>query len=126
MIMKWIIIGSLGMAAAFFEVFCVGHWDSETNHGLTFGYWKDYNNIRSSLVRMPGVTIVGTGYNANVILEEFEFDVIATNGVFLKLWFYEQDPVRRMNGNELRIALVDKVEREYTNRIAFCGFIGSR
>jgi hypothetical protein len=124
MIMKWIIISLLGMAAAFFEVFCVGHWDSETNHGLTFGYWRAYNNVSNSLAQLPGVTIVGTGYNANVILEEFDFDVIVTNGVFLKLWFDEQDPIRRMKGYELRIALADKLDKEYTSRTATCGFPG--
>jgi hypothetical protein len=103
------------MVAAFFEIFFLGHWDSETNHGLTFGYWGGYNNVGRSLARMPGVKIVRCGYNADAVLGEIDFDIITTNGVCLRLWFEEKDPIRRMKGNELRIALADKLARESAN-----------
>lgn len=118
MIAKWTIIGFLATTTAFWEVFCLGHWDSETNHGFTFGYWRPYNNIRTSLAQIPRVRIVGTGYNNNVTLREFDFDVITTNGVFLKLWFDETDPIRQMTGDQLSRELSKKIDREYIVRTA--------
>jgi hypothetical protein len=107
--MKWIIVGLLAIATMFFAFVFWYRWDSETNHGLTFGYWRAYNNISNSIAQLPGVTIVGTGYNADVTLEEFGFDVKDQNSRVLKIWFNEEDPIRKMTGDQLKSALTKKI-----------------
>jgi hypothetical protein len=86
-------------------------WDSGTNHSLKFGYYGEFNTVSNTLARLPGVHIVNSGYNADVSLEEFGFEIEA-RGRPLKLFFSEKNPIRGMSGAELEEALSDFVEKE--------------
>ena len=114
---KWIITAFAALVAALAALIFWYRWDSGTNHGLTFGYWKSYNNISNSLARLPGVTIVDAGCNADVTLEQFGFDVKTTGGAVLKIWFDESDPIRQMRGEPLKLALANKIRNLSTNEI---------
>jgi hypothetical protein len=107
--MKQMIVGLFAITAVFFAFIFWYRWDSETNHGFKFGYWKAYNNISNSIAQLPGVTIVDTGHNADVTLEEFGFHVKDQGGRVLKIWFDEQDPIRKMTGDQLKSALARKI-----------------
>ena len=106
---KWILTSLLTMAALFVALSLWYRWDSETNHGLAFGYYSQYNTVSNALSRIPGVTIVATGYNADVTLEEFGFDVKAANKSTLHIWFNEDDPIRRMSGEQLKQVLTARI-----------------
>ncbi len=115
---KWILTAMSAVVAGLLALISWYPWDSGTNHGLAFGYWKAYNNISNALVQLPGITITGTGCNADVTLEEFGFDVKTTNGVPLKVWFNEDDPIRQLKGETLKLALANKIsETLHTNQI---------
>ena len=89
-------------------------WDSEANHGYTWGYWGQFNTISNSLTKLPGITIVKFGCNADVTMEEFGFDVL-TGGRQVPVWFDEDDPVRKLSGDALSNALLQKISTELSN-----------
>ncbi|MEI7729030.1 MAG: hypothetical protein WCO56_05645 [Verrucomicrobiota bacterium] len=65
-------IAALGLIVALFIVTILWcRWDSETNHGFSWGYWGQFNTVSNSLARLPGVTIVKFGCNTDVTMEEF-------------------------------------------------------
>ena len=84
-------------------------WDSGTNHGLSFGYFGQYNAVSNALSKIPAVTIVDTGYNADVTLEEFGFDIKTSSGSVLHIWLNEDDPIRRMSAGQIKHALETKI-----------------
>jgi len=86
-------------------------WDSETNHGYTWGYWGQFNTISNSLAKLPGVTIIKFGCNADVTMEEFGFDIVTADGRQLKVWFDEKDPIRKLSGDALSKALLEKINK---------------
>jgi hypothetical protein len=49
--------------------------DSSTNRGWHFGYYGQYNRTRSALASLPGVSITRGGFNPDISLEEFDFEV---------------------------------------------------
>src|SRR6266851_722523 len=69
-------------------------WDSGTNHGYTCGYWGQFNTVSNSLSKLPGITILKAGCNADVTLEEFGFEVLTPEGQQRHVWFSETDPLR--------------------------------
>ena len=81
----------------------------QANHGYTWGYWGEFNTVRNSLAKLPGVTIVDFGCNADVTLEEFGFDILTADSRPLKVWFGEQDPIRSLSGEALSKALRERV-----------------
>lgn len=93
-------------------------WDSETNHGFTCGYWGQFNTVSNSLAKLPGVTIIKFGCNADVTLEEFGFDITTTEDGQVHVWFSEDDPIRKLSGEALSKALLEKIRKESSNKPA--------
>lgn len=93
-------------------------WDSETNRGYRRGYWGQFNTVSNALARLPGVTIVKSGCNADVTLEEFGFDIVTADGRQVHVWFSEDDPIRKLSGDALSKALLEKLRNESTNQPA--------
>ena len=86
-------------------------WDSTRNHGLTFGYYGQFNCTYAALASIPGVAITNAWYNHDVSLEEFGFDVVVT-GKPVRLFFGERDPIRTMNRDRARAALQTLINAE--------------
>ena len=93
--------------------FCWYGWDSGKNHGLRFGYYGEFNNVSNALARLPGVHIVNSGYNADISLEGFSFE-IERSGRRLEIFFAKDNPIRKMSGADLEKALPEFVEKEST------------
>ena len=93
-------------------------WDSETNHGYRWGYWGQFNTVSNAVAKLPGVTIVQSGCNADVSLEEFGFDIVTADGRRIHMWFSEDDPARKLTGEALSKALLEKIRNESTNEPA--------
>ena len=85
-------------------------WDSAKNRGYTFGYFGEFNTVRNALAAIPGVTVLDSGGNEDIVFEELRFDIRTSNGRQLRLWFGEQDPIRKMSGEKLARALVERIE----------------
>ncbi|HWQ90236.1 MAG TPA: hypothetical protein VN673_01100 [Clostridia bacterium] len=93
-------------------------WDSGTNHGYSWGYWGQFNTVSNALAAIPGLKIVKSGCNADVIMEEFGFDVTTGEGHQVHVWFSETDPVRKLSGGALSKALQHKIKKEASNKPA--------
>ncbi len=91
-------------------------WDSGTNHGYSWGYWGQFNTVSNSLARLPGVSIIKFGCNADVTMEEFGFDILTSEGRSVHVWFGERDPIRKLSGEALSTALLDKIKKESSNK----------
>ena len=111
LIVTWVIISAV---VAFF---CWYGWDTGKNHGLSFGYYGQYNSVSNALVRLPDVRILNTGYNADVTLEEFSFE-IEKGGRRAMIFFSEQNRIRRMSGSELNLAVSEMVNAELVSQAA--------
>ncbi len=57
--------------------------------GLPFGYYEQLNRVQSRLKAIPGVRIIGTRCNTDMTLEDFTFDLIVANELFVSLYFHE-------------------------------------
>ena len=107
----------LSIVVVTFIVFILWYrWDSGTNHGYTWGYWGQFNTISNSLAKLPGVTIVKCGWNADVTMEEFEFDIVTANGRQIKVQFDGDAPIRKLSGNALSEALLETINEPSTNK----------
>jgi hypothetical protein len=62
---------------------------------------------------MPGVQIIHGYSNADITLEEFSFE-FERDGKRLRIFFSEQNSLRRMTGAKLRKALSEFVDKEAT------------
>ncbi len=93
-------------------------YDSGTNHGYSWGYWGQFNTVSNSLAKIPGVTIIKFGCNADVTMEEFGFDITTTEGRQVHVWFSEDDPIRKLSGEALSKALLEKIRKESSNKPA--------
>jgi hypothetical protein len=93
-------------------------WDSGTNHGYSWGYWGQLNTVRNSLARLPGVTIINFGCNADVTMEEFGFDILIAEGRQVHVWFDEREPIRKLSGEALSKALLEKIRKQSSNKPA--------
>lgn len=96
------------LAAVTMVVFYV--WDSRTNHGLTWGYWGEYNRVVEALEAIPGLKVTPRWVNGDITLEEFCLSVCTPTGEEKELGFSEDDPVRRLRGEDLSAALRRRVE----------------
>jgi hypothetical protein len=92
---------------------CWYGWDSRKNHGLSFGYYGEFNTVSNALSRMTGVHILKSWYNADVSLEGFGFE-ITRNGRHLDIVFADGDPIRKKSGTDLEKALSEFVTKETT------------
>jgi hypothetical protein len=92
-------------------LFCWYGWDSRTNRGLKFGYYGEFNTVSNALARLPNVRILKSGYNEDVSLEEFNFE-IERDGRALEIFFSERNPIRRMSGTNLEKALSEMITEE--------------
>lgn len=113
--MKWLVSILLFFAVALVAFILFYTWDSKQNRGFRFGYYGQYNTVRNALEDLPGVSIVGWGYNQDVTLEEFVFTVRTDEDREIKLWFNEADPIRKMSGEKLSTALMEKIEKASSN-----------
>src|SRR5258708_15615002 len=116
--MKRTVIILSTVAAVFIAGILWYRWDSETNHGYAWGYWGQFNTVSNSLVKLPGVTIVKFGCNADVTLEEFGFDIVTTEGRQVHVWFSEDDPIRKLSGEALSKVLLEKLRKGSSNKPA--------
>ncbi|HWQ91569.1 MAG TPA: hypothetical protein VN673_07845 [Clostridia bacterium] len=113
------VITVLGIVAALFVAAVLWYrWDSGTNHGYRWGYWGQFNTVSNALAKIPGVTIVKFGCNADVTMEEFGFDVTTQEGRQVHVWFSETDPIRKLSGEALSRALIEKIRKESSNKPA--------
>jgi hypothetical protein len=113
------IITVLGTFVALFVVAVLWYrWDSGTNHGYCWGYWGQFNTVSNALAEIPGVKIVKSGCNADVTMEEFGFDITTAEGGQVHVWFSETDPIRKLSGDPLSRALLDKIKKESSNKPA--------
>ena len=110
--MKGILMGVLVLLVAVIAFSAFYRWDSERNRGYEFGYWGSFNRVNNTLARLPGITIVNSGCNADVTMEEFGFDVGTTTGQTLHVWFSEDDPIRGLTGDRLTKALIERIGKE--------------
>jgi hypothetical protein len=116
------IITVLGTFAVLFVVAVLWYrWDSGTNHGYSLGYWGQFNTVSNALAKLPGVTIVKSGANADVTMEEFGFDITTAEGRQVHVWFSETDPIRKLSGEALPKALTEKIRKESSNQPAVSG-----
>ena len=93
-------------------------WDSGANRGYSWGYWGQFNAVSNALAKIPGVTIVKSGCNADVTMEEFGFDITTAEGRQVHVWFGETDPIRKLSGDALSKALIEKIRKESFNNPA--------
>ncbi len=69
MMKKKIQIGSLFLLVALIAFIGWYRWDSSLDRGYEFGYWGSFNRVSNSLARLPGITVVNSGHNADVTME---------------------------------------------------------
>ena len=109
----------LGAAVLLFVALVLWYrWDSGTNHGYMWGYWGQFNTVSNALANLPGIRIVKSGANADVTMEEFGFEVVTSDGRQLHVWFSETDPIRKLSGQALTKALLEKTSKLPSNKPA--------
>lgn len=59
------------------------------NVGLPFGYYGEYNRVRSKLKRVPGIQVVSTHLHKDITLEDFGFVLQTDNGLRFRLQFFD-------------------------------------
>jgi hypothetical protein len=64
-------------------------WCGRGNLGLPFGYYGQFNRVKSELKRVPGVRIVSTHLHKDLSLEDFGIVVQIKSGLRLRLQFSE-------------------------------------
>ena len=88
---------------------CGYGWDSSKNRGYTWGYWGEFNSISNSLGKIPGIKLSKSGYNDDITVEHFEFDVVTAEGRPLALFFSSSDAVRKLSVPALSKALLERI-----------------
>lgn len=116
--MKTILTGLLVLVMGLVAFIALYRWDSGSNRGYEFGYWGSFNRIRNTLAGLPGVRIVKSGHNADVVMEEFGFDISTASGRTLHIWFSEDEPIRGLSGDRLTKALTERIEKEAASQAA--------
>jgi len=91
-------------------------WDTSRNRGHRWGYWGEFNTISNTLAQLPGVTIVKAHCNEDVTLEEFWFEIRTLQKQEINLSFGENDPTRRLSGDQLHAALLKQIQKESSAR----------
>lgn len=64
-------------------------WCGRWNLDLPFGYYGEFNRVKSELKRVPEVQIVSTGMHKDLSLEDFWFGVQTESGLNLSLEFWD-------------------------------------
>lgn len=113
--MKWKATVLAVVMIAFVAFIAWYRWDSGQNRGYTFGYYGVFNTVDRALSEIPGVTVTGSDGNEDITFEEFVFNIKTADGKQISLWFGEQDPIRKMSGEQLTKALINKIEGESSN-----------
>ncbi len=85
-------------------------WDSETNHGFTFGYHGEFNRVSNALASIPSTTITQVRENCDITLEEFGFTVTTESGEPVRIAIGEHDRIRRLSGKPLVQAPKKEIE----------------
>ena len=116
--MKKVLTGLLVLLMGLFAFIALYRWDSGSNRGYEFGYWGSFNRIRNTMAGLPGIRIVKSGHNADVVMEEFGFDISTASGRTLHIWFSEDDPIRGLSGGRLTKALTERIEKEAASKAA--------
>jgi len=98
----------VGVVAA---LICYYSWDSAKNRGFTFGYYGEFNTVSNALARISSVAILNSGYNADLDLEEFLFEIRTADGRTNRMFFSVKSPIRKMSGKQLETALIQEIER---------------
>ena len=106
-------LGSVVVVAFIAFVFWY-RWDSGKNRGLAYGYYGEFNTVSNRLSKLPGVTIIKSWHNADVILEEFGFKIFS-HSQQLDLAFRERDPIRKLSGVDLEKALLEMIKKQSVN-----------
>ena len=109
--MKRILALVLGVLIIAVSPLAYYRWDSRKNHGYTYGYYGEFNRVSNALAHVKGVTILVSGYNADISLEEFAFDLRLADGRTNHLYFSETNPIRKMSGQQLDRALEAEVQK---------------
>src|SRR5689334_9915447 len=74
--MKITTISVCAVAGVLMALITLERWDEPKNHGLSWGYWGEFNTVSKALAQVPGVTISQSWCNADFLaLEEFGFDI---------------------------------------------------
>ena len=110
--MKRLLIAILMLSVMAIALIGRYRWDSGRNRGYEVGYWGAFNRVSNTLARLPGVTVIRSGYNADVTLEEFGFDIGTSDRKNLHVWFSEDDPIRRLADDGLAKALAERIRRQ--------------
>jgi hypothetical protein len=76
-----------------------------------YGYYGEFKRVSNALAHVKGVTILVSGYNADISLEEFAFDLRLADGRTNHLYFSETNPIRKMSGQQLDRALEAEVQK---------------
>lgn len=103
----WLVLIALLMFSA---LLLLWRWDSALNRGHTFGYYGQYNMVSNALAKLPDVRVLSGGHNHDITLEEFHFDIRTSEGRDIVIWFNEDNPVRKMSGQELSQALTNMIQ----------------
>ena len=87
-------------------------WDSETNRGLKFGYYGEFNRVSNALASLPGITITQAWANCDVTLEEFGFTATTDSGEPVRIAVGERDRMRSLSGDALVQALKAEIQTQ--------------
>lgn len=87
-------------------------WDSSTNHGYRFGFYRDFNRVSNALASLSGITITQAWANCDITLEEFGFNATTAEGGLVRIMIGERDPIRSMSSDSLVQTLKTEIERQ--------------
>jgi hypothetical protein len=102
---KWLVRGTLGLLL----VAGVLVANMFINFGLPFGYYGELNRLTGALESLPGISIERVSYNPDLALEEIAFWIQDAEGRRRKLDFGQNDPIRKLWGNELSTAMAKRL-----------------
>lgn len=93
---------------------CIGlyRWDASRNRGYTFGYYGNFNRVSNALAGIPGIGISNSWANCDISMEEFGFNVTNREGNPIKIMIGEDNPIRKLSGEPLLLALKKEIEKQ--------------
>lgn len=77
------------LAWSLFWSLFVFSWLSPNNVGLPFGYYGEYNRVRSKLKQVSGIQVVSTHLHKDLWLEDFGFVLQTDKGLRFRLQFFD-------------------------------------
>ena len=69
--------------------------------------------VSNALVRLPGVTVAESFCSGGITHKEFRFHIWTSGGHTVDLLISDSDPVCKMSGMALLVALADKIRKEF-------------